>query len=105
MNGRYIYTANYGDGTVTAQSIEPTTGVLKDISSSAYPTGGTNPTGIVVDPTNQFVYVTNKISNTITGFNIDKDTGQLSQTVDGSPFSTGNTPTFMTTVRIAQPTP
>jgi len=49
---------------------------------------GNEPVWAVVDPTNQFVYVTNFADNTVSGFTLDKGTGAMG-VVPGSPFPAG----------------
>jgi DNA-binding beta-propeller fold protein YncE len=54
--------------------------------------------GVALDPTGSFLYVTNKIDNTISAFFVDPVKGTLSP-LQGSPFSAGGTaPTGIVTV-------
>jgi 6-phosphogluconolactonase len=64
-----------------------TGGALNEISGSPYAVG-TGPTGVIVDPTGAYVYVANKGSNNISGFNLNASSGQLT-VISGSPFASG----------------
>jgi 6-phosphogluconolactonase (cycloisomerase 2 family) len=98
-SGRFVYVANLGSGnpntpSVSAYTINPSTGALTAISGSPYATGGeyTASDAVTVDPTGQFVYVTSVStqagSGNIAAFTINPGTGALT-TVSGSPFATG----------------
>jgi 6-phosphogluconolactonase len=98
-SGRFAYVANAGSGSpnvpsVSAYTINASTGALTAISGSPFATGGSNTTSVsvTVDPTGQFVYVASTSlvggSGNIAVLAINADTGALS-TVSGSPFSTG----------------
>src|SRR5438132_13834575 len=52
--------------------------------------GGT-PWSVTFEPTGKYVYVANVNSNTVSGFRLNADTGQLVP-VPGSPFSAGMNP-------------
>jgi 6-phosphogluconolactonase (cycloisomerase 2 family) len=77
-------------GTVSGFSIDRKTGALTPVPGSPFAAGG-NPRSVAVDPTAQFVYVTNERDNTVSGYSIDRKTGALTP-VPGSPFAAGNTP-------------
>jgi 6-phosphogluconolactonase (cycloisomerase 2 family) len=90
-NAGFIYVANSGGGTVSAFAYDPTSGALSELTSlgSPYSVGtGANsgPTGIAVDPTGRFLYVTDYTDGSIAAFGI-ASTGQLSPI--GSPVATG----------------
>jgi 6-phosphogluconolactonase (cycloisomerase 2 family) len=55
---------------------------------------GDDPRSVNVDPTDKFVYVTNRASNNVSAFQIDPTTGRLTS-APGSPFPTGNRPFAM----------
>jgi 6-phosphogluconolactonase (cycloisomerase 2 family) len=93
-SGKYIYTANTADATLSALTLNSSTGVLVTISGSPFPSGGNGtingPTGIAVDPSGQSVYVCSA-SNDISVFKIISS-GGLSA-IAGSPFPIdGNAP-------------
>jgi 6-phosphogluconolactonase (cycloisomerase 2 family) len=100
--GRFVFAANSnfatingGIPTVAAFDVDQTTGALRPVAGSPFPTGGSNALGdtslCVVEPRGRFLYVSNSGSNSITAFSIDQTTGALSA-VTGSPFATGARP-------------
>ena len=93
--GRYLYVLNQSTtnsnntaSTISAFSIESTTGKLQQVpdSNNPYPTGS-GPVCMVEDPTNQYVYTSNSVDGTITGKIINQNTGQLSDLARGSKFT------------------
>jgi DNA-binding beta-propeller fold protein YncE len=62
-------------------------GSLSEVSGSPYAVG-TGPTGVGLDSTGSYVYVTNKGSNNISAFVLTAASGKLTA-VAGSPFSSG----------------
>ncbi len=88
--GSFLYVSNSGDGTVSAFTIDPSTGNLTSVHA-AYPTGATvvpstaTPTTLAVDPSTQYLYVANGDDGTISVFKITAVTGAL--TAVGSPVS------------------
>src|ERR1700747_2674206 len=95
--GHYLFTANYGDGSVSVFSIDAVSGALTAISGSPFRVGG-NPLAVTADVSGQFLYVTDLSSNpgTVKAFTINGSTGALT-TVSGSPFAAGNGPFAVTT--------
>jgi 6-phosphogluconolactonase len=57
------------------------------VTGSPFATG-TQPYGVAVDPTGQFVYVPNNGSNNVSGYAINATSGVL-KAVKGSPFAAG----------------
>ena len=49
---------------------------------------GQHPFGVALDPTGSFLFVANKVANTISAFAVDPATGGLSP-LSGSPFPAG----------------
>ncbi len=80
--------SNNTSSTISAFSIEATTGKLQQVpdSNNPYPTGS-GPVCMVEDPTNQYVYTSNSVDGTITGKIINQNTGQLSDLARGSKFT------------------
>jgi 6-phosphogluconolactonase (cycloisomerase 2 family) len=76
--GRFAYTANYGNSTVSAFAINQTTGALTAIGSPV--PSGTTPYYLVVDPTGSFVYVADNTGIKIYIYAIDPTTGALTAT-------------------------
>jgi 6-phosphogluconolactonase (cycloisomerase 2 family) len=66
--GRYVYVANQGDGTVSQYAVG-TDGSLSAIAA-AVTTGEPGTSSVTVDPTGQFVYATNRGGTTIAQFTI-----------------------------------
>ena len=98
-SGQFVYVTNIGSGSpptpsISAYTINTSTGVLTAISGSPFPAGGahTSPTSVTVDPTGQFVYVASVStvgeSGNISAFTINPNTGALAA-VTGSPFTNG----------------
>jgi 6-phosphogluconolactonase (cycloisomerase 2 family) len=85
-NNRVLYAAN-GNGTVVAYSINATTGSLTSIDTENV---GTSPSGVVVSPNGQFLYVSNQGSNNVSAFTINGTTGAL--TGVGAPVAAGTAP-------------
>ncbi|MGA7157027.1 MAG: beta-propeller fold lactonase family protein [Acidobacteriaceae bacterium] len=85
--GRFVYTANSDDATVSMFTINQTSGVLTPTSpatvSTALPSQLlSDPSFITVDPTGQFVYVTDSLSNgaAVFMYTINQTTGLLTPT-------------------------
>ena len=97
----FLYTANIQDNTISAFTVNETTGVLTPVSGSPY-SGASTLAGLAVSPTatnsgNFFLYAADQ-SGHILGYTIDGNTGALTP-LAGSPFSTGNSPILLTIVR------
>lgn len=84
--GTFLVSAEAGGG-VSSYRIDPESGNLTMISRVI---GGT-PWSLTFEPTGQYVYVVNVNSNTVSGFRLNAETGQLVP-VPGSPFSAGLNP-------------
>ncbi len=94
--GRYLYVlnqsttnSNNANSSISAFSIDPSTGKLQQLSSDTnnpYPTGS-GPVCMAEDPTNQYVYTSNSVDGTVTGKIINQNTGQLSDLQRGSKFT------------------
>jgi len=86
--GRYLYVANYIDGTVSGFAVGPK-GELTPVPGSPFP-AGINPVSLVVDNA-LHLYVADIGSNDISAYSIASSTGSLTP-VPGSPFPAGNLP-------------
>lgn len=93
--GRFLYVVNQSttnsnnaNSTISAFSIDSSTGKLQQIpdSNNPYPTGS-GAVCMAEDPTNQWVYTSNTVDGTITGKAINQNTGQLSDLPRGSKFT------------------
>jgi len=104
--GTFVYVASVGvnDGnyphrkdSISAYSINGTTGALTEISGSPFAAGKT-PVAITVNPAGTFAYVANQFTGyeghngTISAYRINATTGALTE-IPGSPFTAGIEPT------------
>ena len=87
--GTFLYAAETGINGLRVLSINSTTGALQEISGSPY-TVGTGPSGVMIDLTGSYLYVTNRASNNISAF-LASSSGALTA-IAGSPFATGTNP-------------
>lgn len=87
------YAVNSLDGTVSAYTLDATTGLPTQIGSTAVSVGN-EPLSLTIDPAGKFVYVANANDNTVTTLSINQTTGAL--TVVGSPTPTGSQPYSIT---------
>jgi 6-phosphogluconolactonase (cycloisomerase 2 family) len=99
-SGRFVYAANNGNGAassfnVSAYTIDPTTGALTEISGSPF-AAGSFPRSVTVDPSGNFVYVTNSDDNDVSAYTIDQSSGALTVNTAG-PFKAGNNVYSVTT--------
>jgi 6-phosphogluconolactonase len=88
--GRFAYVANQSSNSISAFSIDATTGVLIPIAGSPFSANGTGPVAVAVDPDGVFLYVANNGSNDVAVFAIDDTTGVL--TPAGVTVLTGSGP-------------
>jgi 6-phosphogluconolactonase len=92
-SGKFAYVANSSssgqNGSVSAYTIDPSTGALTAIGSPVM--SGQGPQSVAVDPSGKFAYVTNAVDNTVSAYTIDPSTGVLTQ-VASSPFTAGQGP-------------
>ncbi len=90
---RFLYalgSVSLGANSISAFTIDATTGALTEVSGSPYATGN-GPESVTVDHLGKFVYVPNGNSNNISAYTIDSDTGGLTA-VPKSPFAAGDSP-------------
>jgi 6-phosphogluconolactonase len=84
--GATLYVARSGtDGGLIPYAISAT-GALTAVSGAPYALGS-GPSSIVIDATGKYIYVGNKVSNTISGFSIG--TGAVLTALAGSPYTSG----------------
>ena len=91
--GHFLYVAGGpmgSAGTVSAYTINSTTGNLAPIAGSPF-AAGQMPSSVMTDPSGAFVYVVNSGSNNVSVFSINPATGALSP-ASAPVFSTGATP-------------
>ncbi len=87
----YVYVTDSVRGDVLGYSVSSATGTagaLTALSGSPYPAGN-DPSGVVVDPTYAYVYVSNETDATVTAYSMSS--GVLARLVNGS-FATGLQP-------------
>ncbi|MDH4120576.1 MAG: beta-propeller fold lactonase family protein [Deltaproteobacteria bacterium] len=93
---QFAYVTNFTSNNMTAFTIDPTSGVLKQIDADPLTAGiqnyaaGTGPYIVTVDPTGRFTYVAG--GSGVSAFTIAPTTGTLTA-VTGSPFAAGTGPT------------
>ena len=93
QTGAYLYVTS--GASVVGYGIDATTGALTPLPG--FPVAaGANAYSISIDPTNQFLYVTNDGAATVSGFTLDASTGALTP-MAGSPFPAGSHPQFIAT--------
>jgi 6-phosphogluconolactonase (cycloisomerase 2 family) len=93
QTGTYLYVTSGAH--VVGYGIDATSGALKALPG--FPVAaGANAYSVSIDPTNQFLYVTNDGAANIAGFRLDALTGALTPMSD-SPFPAGNLPEFLAT--------
>jgi 6-phosphogluconolactonase len=87
-NDQFVYSTNVQAGTVSAFRM-----VNGSLSSIADVPTGQHPFGVALDPTGTFLFVVNKVDNSVSAFSVDATSGMVSP-LSGSPFSGGlNAPT------------
>ena len=97
--GRFAYVANRGGNTISAYAIDGTTGTLTPVPGSPFEQGpatsGDLPVSVALDPAGKFVFVANYNSQTVRAYQINQNTGALTQ-APGSPFPAGLSPQSVT---------
>jgi 6-phosphogluconolactonase len=97
VTNSFAYVANNGMdgnnlGTLSAYSINSTTGALTALSSSPIEVAGSSQLyEAKIDPSGQYLYVVDSGANAVFAFLINQNSGVLTP-VTGSPFATGNGP-------------
>jgi YVTN family beta-propeller protein len=88
--GRFAYVPNETSNTISAYSIDASTGALTPIAGSPFASTGTTPVAAVVDPNGAYLYVANNGSADVSVYAIDDSTGALTAT--GEAIGAGNGP-------------
>jgi 6-phosphogluconolactonase len=88
----FAYVTNYGDGTVSAYTINARSGKLQPVTGSPFGAGN-QPAAVAIDPEGSFAYVANEdpYSGSVSAYTINSKTGVLTP-VAGSPFAAGVEP-------------
>jgi 6-phosphogluconolactonase (cycloisomerase 2 family) len=88
--GHYLYVNNSTDNTISAYSINGSTGALTPVNGSPFPitNGAGGNSQLTIDVTGQYLYVANSTNQgNVCAFSIDQTTGALTQ-LAGSPYLT-----------------
>jgi 6-phosphogluconolactonase (cycloisomerase 2 family) len=101
---KYLYVLNQSTtnsnapaySSISAFSIDGTTGLLIPVpdQNNPYPVGS-GPVCMVEDPTSQYVYTSNNVDGTVTGKNLDNNTGDLQNLRRGAVFTATGLPTCL----------
>ncbi|MDQ6951635.1 MAG: beta-propeller fold lactonase family protein [Mariprofundales bacterium] len=97
-SGRFAYVANAGSTstpgtTVSAYTINATSGVLTAMTGSPFTTGSA-PSSITIDPSGKFIFVANSGANQVSAYTINATTGALTS---AGTASAGGIPISVTT--------
>jgi 6-phosphogluconolactonase (cycloisomerase 2 family) len=99
--GVYIYVANSLDNTVTAYLINLGSGTPTVVSTTTgNGSNGTDaqPVALLVDPSlGRFVYTANRLGNSVSGFQLNPNSGALSSTI-ATPYPAGYQPSAIASV-------
>lgn len=99
--GIYIYLANSLDNTVSGYTINLPTGTpaaVVNTTSSNLSATDTEPVALAIDPAlGRFIYTANYLGNSISGFQINPNSGALTAT-QATPYPTGDRPTALAIV-------
>lgn len=79
-NGKFVYTANRGNDTITAYSVDESTGKLTLIEVE--PIRGAWPRNFSLDPTGKWLLAAGQKTNSVSIFSINQETGELQFTGD-----------------------
>ena len=79
-SGKFVYAANRGNDSITAYSVDDTTGELTLIEVE--PIHGAWPRNFNIDPSGRWVLAAGQNTNSVTIFKIDQETGELQFTRD-----------------------
>jgi 6-phosphogluconolactonase (cycloisomerase 2 family) len=74
-------------GSVSAYTIDSSTGALSPISASPFATG-MSPRSVAVHPSSRFAYVACTVNGNVSAYTIDRSTGALTP-ISASPFAAG----------------
>lgn len=100
--GTFLYVANQGSNNVSAYKVSA--GVPTQVNGSPFATAGsgvitpTQPSFLVIDPSNSFLFVADQGSRDIAGFSIKSTDGTLTM-VTNSPFGQVIGPTWLLTTK------
>ena len=75
--GRFVYSTNVSESSVSQYSINQSTGALTQITAPI--ASGSFPYDVAVDPTGRFVYVVSSGTGTVSQYSINQSTGELTE--------------------------
>lgn len=81
-NGKFVWSSNRGNDSVTCYRADPATGKLT--VSEVEPIRGAWPRNINIDPSSSYLLAAGANSNTVSVFKIDQDTGELTYQTKGT---------------------
>ncbi|MGA7157579.1 MAG: beta-propeller fold lactonase family protein [Acidobacteriaceae bacterium] len=93
--GKYLYIANHSTtstltttpySSISALTINTSVQELQPILGAPYPVGS-GPVCMVEDPSNQYIYTSNYNDGTVTGYQLNANSGELSDLTKGSTFT------------------
>lgn len=88
----FAYTGGFYYGTISAFTVDPSTGALTQVSGSPFSIPNNyRPFSLAVDPLSRFLYAASDNSSNLSGFTIDPSSGALTP-VSGSPYGLGSYP-------------
>src|SRR3984957_12707996 len=96
-SGKFALATAGANGTVVVFSINPGTGALAQVPGSPFPTAAApagNPSSVIVDPSDRFVYVTDQFVPAIDSYTFNATTGDLTP-LPSSPSAAGNNPVWV----------
>ena len=94
--GKFLYVANFNSNSVGTYTIAPSSGVLTN-SGGAFSVG-TGPTCVAIDPAlGIYLYTSNEIGNSVSGEQLNPQTGTLEQ-IQGTPFNSQTLTTCLVAV-------
>ena len=74
--GRYFFVSNTDSNSIQAFVIDQTTGALRRVPGSPFPTPP-SPSTVLIDPSGKYLYCANTASSSVSAYLIDSDTGAL----------------------------
>jgi 6-phosphogluconolactonase len=93
--GKFLYVANFNSNTVSSYTINASAGGLTPGTSFSV---GTGPTCVAIDPAlGIYLYTSNEIGNSVSGDQLNPQTGALIQ-IQGTPFNSQNLTTCLVAV-------
>lgn len=87
-SGKYMYVANYNSTSISSYTITKSTGAPSALSAATTYATKTGPTCIMIEPAfGRFLYTTNFLDSSITGYKLNPNDGSLTGT-ENSPYPT-----------------